>query len=157
MISGTKKKSLVISITIALISGLVMGGAALAVQNAVTKIEVTPRPFTLGISPDQVDFGVATRGETQNGNDITVSVQSDLDFSISIEGSDIGSIPKANLLYKLDDDSNWESLSATAATLFTGTGSHLEQRRDVNFRLNVPANAPMGTQQGTLTFDASTL
>ena len=84
-------------------------------------------------------------------------MQSDLDFSISIEGSDIGSIPKANLLYKLDDDSNWESLSATAATLFTGTGSHLEQRRDVNFRLNVPANAPMGTQQGTLTFDASTL
>lgn len=157
MFTGSRGKSLAISITVALIAGLLMGGAVLAAQSATTKITVEPRALTLGINPSEVDFGAAVRGETRPGNDIAVTVQSDLDFNVTIKGTDIGAIDKSNLQYKLDTDTNWNDLSGTAATLITGSGSLQEQQYDVKFQLNVPGNAPMGTQTGELTFDASTI
>ena len=157
MFTGSRGKSLAISITVALIAGLLMGGAVLAAQSATTKIRVEPRALTLGINPSEVDFGAAVRGETRPGNDIAVTVQSDLDFNVTIKGTDIGDIDKSNLQYKLDTDTNWNNLSGTAAILITGSGSHQEQQYAVEFQLNVPGNAPMGTQTGELTFDASTI
>lgn len=153
---GSKRRSLVVSISMALVVGLIAGGVVMAAQNATTKVEVQARPFTLGINPAAVDFGVAARGDVKDGNDITVTVQSDLSFNVSICGTDIGDIDKSNLKYKLDADTDWKNLDAEAANLVTGTGSPSSQDYTVNFRLNVPASAPLGTQQGTLTFDATT-
>lgn len=168
-----RMKRLALAVAIALVVSLMAGIVAYAATQSVTANVTVGQVLTLTLDRTSIDFGMVTAGTTdkQADNPVKATVQSpSFSYNVALSGTNLigqtdptKSIGINNMEYTLSINNGpptaWATVPATSTIVAgnqlptTGSGSTYT----FGFRLDVPADTPAQSYQGTLTIEANTI